>query len=90
MLKNLTLAFQERERQVFVLERMLQQRQVAIAEAAKRLALDARARHFYVNNETGDDLASGLNSKDAVRTLGIGVSLLKPGDTLHLEVTSQP
>jgi len=78
------------ERQKFVFERWRQQGKDALAAAALRKAPDGPPREFYVNNETGDDKASGLTPDKAVRTLARGVSLLRPGDTLHLAVTSKP
>ena len=77
------------ERQEFVFERSLQQKKMALDAAAGRKASGA-AHEYFVNNETGTDSASGLSAEQAVRTLAKGVSLLKPGDTLHLAVTSQP
>lgn len=78
------------ERQEFVFERSRQMQKVALAAAAARKAPSGPAREFFVNNEVGNDSASGLAADKAVRSLAKAVSLLKPGDTLHLEVTGQP
>jgi hypothetical protein len=78
------------ERQEFSLERMRQMGKDALATAAARRAPDGPARALFTNNETGDDNASGLSPDKAVRTLAKAVSMLKPGDTLHLAVTNQP
>ncbi len=78
------------ERQKFVFERSRQMGKDALAAAMLRRAPDGPARAFFVNNESGDDKASGLSPDKAVRTLAKAVAMLKPGDTLHLAVTSQP
>jgi hypothetical protein len=77
-------------RQKFVFERSRQMGKEALAAAAGRTTPAGSARTFFVNNETGDDKASGLAADKAVRTLAKAVAMLKPGDTLHLAVTSQP
>jgi len=59
-------------------------------------AEDSGGREYYVDNEQGDDAASGLSAvpgeggSGPVRTLEKAVSLLKPGDTLHLANNSTP
>ena len=83
------------ERQKFVFERSRQQAQVALAAAEKRLPPAEMSREYFVNNELGDDDANGLSPRKnancgPVRTLSKAVSMLKPGDTLHLAVTNQP
>jgi hypothetical protein len=78
------------ERQEFTLERMRQMGIDALAAAAGRQAPAGPARAFFVNNESGSDQASGLSPDQAVRSMAQGVSLLRPGDTLHLAVTGQP
>ncbi len=78
------------ERQKIMFERWRQQGKAALAAAEARKAPDGPPREFYVNNESGDDKASGLSKDKAVRTLAKAVALLKPGDTLHLAVTKFP
>ncbi len=78
------------ERQGIVFERSREFQKTALAAAALRKAPSHPPRTFFVNNETGDDSASGLSTEKAVKTLAKAVSLLLPGDTLHLAVTSQP
>lgn len=78
------------ERQKVQFERWRQQGKDALAAADKRKAPDGPPREVYVNNESGDDAATGLSKDKAVRTLAKGVSLLRPGDTLHLAVTKLP
>ena len=78
------------ERQEIVFERSREFQKTALAAAALRKAPSHPPRAFFVNNETGDDSASGLSAEKAVKTLAKAVSLLQPGDTLHLAVTSQP
>ncbi len=77
-------------RQTFVLERMRLMGRAAVEAAKARKAPDRPPAVFYVNNESGDDQAPGLSADNAVRTLARAVSLLKPGDKLHLAVTGQP
>ena len=86
---------QYEERQTLSLERMRQIQKEALTAAAARPVPGGPAHEYFVNNETGDDTATGLapmKSADSgpVRTLAKGVSLLKPGDTLHLAVTRLP
>jgi len=78
------------ERQEFVFARSREFQKTALAAAALRKAPSHSPRVFFVNNETGDDSAGGLSAEKAVKTLAKAVSLLLPGDTLHLAVTSQP
>jgi hypothetical protein len=78
------------ERQDFLLKRMREMGEAALAAAAGRKAPASPAREFFVNNETGDDSSTGLSADKAVKTLAKAVSLLQPGDTLHLAVTNQP
>jgi len=78
------------ERQKIQFERWRHQAKDALAAAEARKAPDGPPREFYVNNETGDDKAGGLSKDKPVRSLTKAVSLLKPGDTLHLAVTKQP
>lgn len=78
------------ERQDFILKRMRQMGDAALAAATARQAPSGTAREFFVNNETGDDSATGLSAEKAVKTLAKAVSMLQPGDTLNLVVTSQP
>lgn len=77
-------------RQTFVLDRMRQMGKEALAAAALRKAPEEPAKEYFVNNETGDDSASGLVADKAKKTLAGTVPLLKPGDKLHIAVTSQP
>lgn len=57
---------------------------------------EAPPQHYFVDNERGDDKANGLAAKPdspqggPVKTLARGVSLLKPGDTLHLAANAAP
>ncbi|HEV7406796.1 MAG TPA: hypothetical protein VGO11_27855 [Chthoniobacteraceae bacterium] len=78
------------ERQEFSLQRMREMGKTALEAAVARKAGEGPKRDYFVNNETGDDQANGLTPERAVRSLRKGVSLLKPGDSLHLAVTSQP
>ncbi|MEZ5384955.1 MAG: hypothetical protein R3F13_05515 [Prosthecobacter sp.] len=78
------------ERQEFVFARSREFQKTALAAAALRKAPSHPPRALFVNNETGDDSASGLAADKAVKTLAKAVSLLLPGDTLHLAVTRQP
>ncbi len=78
------------QRQKIVFERSRQQEKEAIAAASARRAPEGPKRDFFVNNATGDDKSSGLAKDKAVRTLSKAVSILRPGDTLHLAVTNQP
>lgn len=78
------------ERQNIVFERSREFQKSALAAAALRKAPSHSPRAFFVNNETGSDSASGQSVDKAVKTLAKAVSLLLPGDTLHLAVTSQP
>ena len=83
-----------RERQARELEQIREAGRQAVAAAATRTAPSGPAREFFVNNETGDDKADGLAATKGtggpVRTLAKAVSLLRPGDTLHLAVTREP
>lgn len=84
-----------RENQAAALARMRQQGAEALSAAQARALPTGPAREFYVNNETGDDKASGLAAKRTandgpVRTLAKAVKLLRAGDTLHLAATRRP
>ena len=75
--------------------RMRQYGDEALKAAAARQAPTGPARQYYVNNELGDDAANGLSATKntagaPVKTLVKAVSLLQPGDTLHLAVTNEP
>lgn len=78
------------EKQKILFARWREVQQTALAAAALRKAPSHPPRAFFVNNETGDDDAGGLSAEKAVKTLAKAVSLLLPGDTLHLAVTSRP
>jgi hypothetical protein len=77
-------------RQEASFERLREMARTALAAAAQRRAPEHPPRAFYVNNEQGKDSATGLAPNQAVRTLAKAVSLLQPGDTLHLAVTALP
>ncbi|MBI3880978.1 MAG: hypothetical protein HY301_13080 [Verrucomicrobia bacterium] len=81
---------QYEERQELSFARLREFQKTALAAAAARPVPTGLAREFFVNNESGSDAAAGLAPDQAVRTLAKAVSLLKPGDTLHLAVTREP
>jgi hypothetical protein len=83
------------QRQGESLERMRQIGGEAFKASEARQAQAGPGRDFYVNNVKGDDSDDGLAAEKGarggpVRTLSKGVSLLNPGDTLHLAVTDEP
>jgi len=83
------------ERQGESHERMRQIGAEAFKGAEARKAPAGPSRNIYVNNANGNDEADGLAAEKStkggpVRTLAKAVSLLQPGDTLHLAVTDEP
>lgn len=83
------------QRQAQSHERMKQMGAEAFKAAEARKAPVGPPRSLYVNNELGSDEANGLAAEKGanggpVRTLAKAVSLLQPGDTLHLAVTNEP
>jgi hypothetical protein len=83
------------ERQAGMLAHMRELGAAALRAAEARKTPEGPPRDVFVNNEMGDDAANGLaasaqNSNGPVRTFAKAVSLLRPGDTLHLAVTNAP
>jgi hypothetical protein len=83
------------ERQTESLARMRSLGDEALRAAEARPFPTGPGHQFYVNNEIGDDAADGHSATQnsgggPVRSLARGVSLLRPGDTLHLAVTAVP
>lgn len=82
-------------RQMQSLALMRERGDAALRASEARAAPTGPGRVFYVNNQIGDDAANGLSATpDAdgapVRSLARAVSMLRPGDTLHLAVTDSP
>jgi hypothetical protein len=82
-------------RQAESFARMREQGVAALNAAKSRPVPTGPAREIFVNNEIGDDNVSGLAATKSaaggpLKTLAKAVSLLQPGDTLHLAVTNMP
>ena len=76
-------------------ENVRERQSTALLSAATRPIAIRPPQHFYIDNVLGDDLNSGTSPEKSstdgpVQTFKKAISLLGPGDTLHLAVTEKP